>query len=305
MTQNGNDRFIFQPQQSKTGPLSSGLSALSEDFQKTLKEAELNLNRQQEEAQKLKANPETAIREQEEAIRIGLERAKSYYRKKEYQRSFMEWEKVCAFLDENDRFKQMIRELKQSHEGLAKVNGELFQIRGVLKTRFLPASSDAKFLEQANQNVTRQVKSAYANLSSQLRSERVPKTLSFWWPVALAAGILLMGFLGLSAYQSVLKKQTQTGKMDSAENQALDAAYLQAQRNAMDKQVEALNVDYEIKMQDLSRKHAEASKHDRERIIQLETKLREAESQNYDLEKQVKALFEDNFNKDKVIASLD
>ena len=61
----------------------------------------------------------------------------------------------------------------------------------------------------------------------------------------------------------------------------------------MKKHIDALNHGHEQEIQALNSKHAEASKSDREKIIQLETKLREAESKNLDLERRSRVLFED------------
>jgi len=284
---------------------SNSMSALSEDLQKTLEEAELHVNQQMNEAQGFKADPEAVLRERERAIAEALEKAKNFYRKSEYGHAFGEWEKVCAFLGENDRFRRKICELRDSHESLIKVNQELSEIKQVLTQRSSPPPAETKFVDEAQDVVNAQVKNVYSYLNQQLRTERTPRGISFWWPVALAAVILLLGFIGLKGYFMTAQRQLSSQESSlSAKTDPLGNTYLEAQKNAIQKQISVLNQDHENQMEGLRRKHAEASKNDRERIIQLETKLRETESKISELERQSQALLEDNINKDKTIAAL-
>ncbi len=261
--------------------------ALSENLQKTLKEVEFHIHQQMEDARRLKSDPERVLRERENAVAEALAKAKNFYRKKEVSRALEEWEKICPFLDESDGFRKKIRELRAGHESLLKVNQELQEIKKVLTQRSSPPQSEAKFVQEANHAVNSQVKNVYSYLSQQIRMERTPKGISFWWPVFLAAVILVFGFVGLKSYFSATQKQQLSRGASSSELR-----------------ISALNLDHEEEMQALSRKHAEDSKNDREKIIQLETRLREVESRNSNLEKQSKALFEDNIIKDKTIAAL-
>lgn len=277
----------------------------TEDLQKTLTEAQAEVSQQLDIAQTLKKDPEAALKEREDAVHEALLKAKSLYQKKEYGRAFAEWEKVCAFLGERDEFRSKIRALKESHENLLKVNQELLEIKEVIRQRSSPGPSEAKFVEEAHDSVTAEVKKVYSHLGQQLRTERQPKGLSFWWPVVLSLGILALGFAGLAGYFSSMEKRLAARSvLAPAASDPLDGTYLEAQRNAAQKQIEALKREHEKQIEALNRKHAEASKGDRERIIQLETGLREAESANLELERQAKALIEDNISKDKTIASL-
>lgn len=283
-----------------------GMTALSEEFQKTLKEAELHVTQQMNAAQAFQANPEADLRERETAIAEALEKAKNFYRKNEYGQALREWEKVCSFLGENDRFRRKIRELRDSHESLIRVRQEVSQIKQAMAQQSSPSPDETKFVDQAQGAVNAEVKNVYSYLNQQLRTDRAPRGLSFWWPVALAAVILLLGFIGLKGYFMTAQKQffPQETSAVSAKSDLLDDTYMEAQKNAMEKQIGALNRDHESQMEELRRKHAEASKDDRERIIQLETKLRETESKISDLERQSQALLEASINKDKTIAAL-
>ena len=277
----------------------------TEDLQKILTEAQVEVSQQLDITRELKTDPEAALKEREDAVRDASTKAKNFYQKKEYGRAFAEWEKICSFLRENDAFRSKVRELKQSHENLLRVNQELLEIKEVIRQRSSPSPSESKFVEEAHDAVNTEVKNVYSYLSQQLRTERTPKGLSFWWPVALALVILVLGFVGLAGYLTAAEKKLSSKVLSvQATTDPLDSTYLEAQKNAVENQIESLNRDHTKQIEDLKRKHADASKNDRERIIQLETSLREAESRNLELDRQTKALFEDNINKDKTIASL-
>lgn len=84
----------------------------------------------------------------------------------------------------------------------------------------------------------------------------------------------------------------------------MDDTFLQAQKNAAEKQIAALKEQQAADIEEVRRKAAQSAQADRERIVQLETSLREEESKNSEQDRQVKALTEDNLNKDRTIASL-
>src|SRR5262245_60884704 len=89
-----------------------------------------------------------------------------------------------------------------------------------------------------------------------------------------------------------------------AQSGTYDGAFLEAQKNETEKQVAALREEQQKQIEDLNRKHAESARGDREKVVQLETKLKESESEISELERRVKLLTEDNLNKDNVIQSL-
>ena len=70
------------------------------------------------------------------------------------------------------------------------------------------------------------------------------------------------------------------------------------------KEIAALKETQTAQIESVQRKAALDAQADREKIVQLETSLREEESRNSELDRQVKALMEDNLNKDRTIASL-
>ena len=283
-----------------------------EELQKTLEEAGRQVSRDLREAETLKSNPESSIREREQIVSESLQNANTFYKKKEYARAFVEWERACNALGASEEFRRRVRALKESHENLAKVNRELVDVRQALSQRAAPSPEDVKFVEGSHEVVKGQVKNGYAYLSQQLRTERTPRTLSFWWPVALALAILAVGFTGLKAQNALAVARFKNSQAAAARkvvpavaSSPMDDTFLQAQKNAMEKQIAALKEQQVIEIDDVRRKAAQSAQADREKIVQLETSLREEQSKNSELTRQVQTLMEDGANKDKAIASLD
>ena len=276
-----------------------------EELQKTLEEAGRQVSRDLREAETLKSNPESTIREREQIVSESLQNANTFYKKKEYARAFIEWERACTALGAGEEFRRRVRALKESHENLAKVNRELVDIRQALNQRAAPSAEDTRFVEGSHEAIKGQVKNGYAYLSQQLRAERTPRTLSFWWPVLLALVIVAAGFAGLKVYNGRLPVKTVSLAAPAAPaSTAMDDTFLQAQKNAAEKQITALKEEQSAQIDDLRRKAAQSAQADREKIVQLETSLKEEESKNSELQRQVKTLMEDSLNKDRAIASL-
>ncbi len=282
-----------------------------EELQRALEEAGQQVSVELREAETLKANPEATIREREQIVSESLQNANSFYKKKEYARAFIEWERACSALGAGDEFRRKVRALKESHENLVKVNRELVEIRQALTQRAAPSPEDVKLVEGSHEAVKGQVKNGYAYLSQQLRTERTPRTLSFWWPVLLALVLLGAGFMGLKIQNSLAIAHLNASRAALPAIHApitipspMDDTFLQAQKNAAEKQIAALKEQQAADIEEVRRKAAQSAQADRERIVQLETSLREEESKNSEQDRQVKALTEDNLNKDRTIASL-
>ena len=280
-----------------------------EEFRKSLEEASRQVGLELQEAQRSRIDP-NSLDERSKVVTECLETAKNYYKKKEYARAFMEWERACAALGGGEEFRAKIRALRESHENLSKAARELIEIKQVLNQRAAPSGADVKFVDSAHEGVNGQVKNVYSYLSQQLRAARTPRVISFWWPVGAALLVLAGGFLVLKTYHSQEMKKISTfapvpaAAAPQAPASSVDDAFLQAQKNAMEKQVEALKESHGQELEDLRRKHAESAKDDREKVVQLETGLREAESRNMELERRIEALAEDNLSKDRTIDSL-
>ena len=281
-----------------------------EDSKKTLEEADRQVSLQLQDAGRLRTDPEKTIREREKILFEALSNAKNFYKKKEYSRAFSEWERACTVLD-NEEFRWKVRALKESHENLAKANRELVDIKQSLTRRVTPAAGDVKFVDGSHETINSKVKNVYSHLSQQLRAERTPRTLSFWWPVVLALVILTIGSIGLKAYQVSITRHAAAVPISvpaPAAPSPVDDAFLQAQRNAVEKEMEGkmgdLKQAHQKEIADVKREAAQAAQGDRERVIQLETSLNEAQARNAELERRVQVLTEDSLNKDKTIQSL-
>ena len=282
-----------------------------EELQKTLEESARQISGELREAELLKADPEAVIRAREQIVSESLQNANNFYKKKEYSRAFIEWERACNALGAGEEFRNRVRALKESHENLLKVNREVAEIRQALNQRAAPSPEDVKFVESSHETIKGQVKNGYSYLSQQLRTERTPRTLSFWWPVVLALVIVGAGFGALKVSHerawskiSMARNAAKTTWVPAVAPSAVDDAFLQAQKNESERQIAALKEQQNAQIEDLHRKAAQDAQADRERIVQLETRLKEEESKNSELDRQVKALMEDNLNKDRTIASL-
>lgn len=272
-----------------------------EDFQRTLEEAGRQISRELQEAEKVRSDPEKTVQDRERTVAEALENAKHFYKRKEYGRAFTEWERACSAMGSPEEFRRKVRALRESHENLVKVTRELAEIRDVLNQRTAPPPADVKLVDGAHESVTGQVKDVYASLSQRLRGARTPRTPNLWLPIGVSVLILATGFAAQRVYST--RPAPPVAAVSGAPS-ITDDTFLQAQQNAMEKQVAALNKDHESKIEELRRTHAQASQGDREKIVQLETRLKEAEAKQGELERQVEALLKDNLTKDDVIASL-
>ena len=285
----------------------SGAQSL-EELQRALEEAGRQVSVDLREAETLKTNPEATIREREQIISESLQNANGFYKKKEYARAFIEWERACNVLTAGDEFRHKVRALKESHENLVKVNRELVDIRLALTQRLAPSPEDVKLVEGAHEAVKGQVKNGYAYLSQQLRTERTPRALSFWWPVLLAVIIVGTGFAGLKIQNAQVVARLKASMLAvpalPVAPTPIDDTFLQAQKNTLEKQLVEFKEQQAVEIEDVRRKGALSAQADRERIVQLETSLREEESKNSELDRQMKFLIEENLNKDRTIASL-
>ena len=289
-------------------PSGNGYKPVTNGYDQILNEAEFEISNKLSAAEKIKIDPESFLEEQKRYLDEALEKAKNFYRKKEYGKAFSEWDKVCFSLGENDEFKKRVRHLKSSHENLIRANEELAQVRQAMAERLSPAAKESKFVQDASDGVNAQVKNIYSAMSSEIRAQRIPKSVSFWWPVLLALAILVSGLAGLTAYFKLQsQKLGQSGKAQSlmVPQQAMDESYLEASRRTFEKQIEALNLEHQETIEALSRKHAESAKDDREKIIQFETRLREAESKNTDLERQLQAVMQGSDVQSRAYQSLE
>lgn len=276
-----------------------------EEFRKTLEEAGRQVGRDLQETQRLQIDP-SSIGAREKIIAESLENAKAYYKRKEYARAFNEWERVCTALGGGEEFRAKIRALRDSHENLAKVSRELAEIKQILNQRAGPSPAEVKFVDGAHETVNGQVKNVYSYLSQQLRTARTSNSLSFWWPVGLALILLVSGAAGLGIYHERALKKAAVSAVPAPVQAptAVDDAFAQAQKNAAEKEIAALKSEHAAALEDARRKGAEAAKGDRERIVQLETELRETQSRNSELERRIETLTQDNLNKDRTINSL-
>jgi hypothetical protein len=261
-----------------------------EEYQRTLEEAGRQVRYDLEEALKIQADPVKAVQERERTVRESLDRARVYYRNKEYTRAFVEWDRACLAMGAADEFKAKLRALKDSHENLNRVNRELAETRQALSQRAAPQASDDRFVDSSREAVTGQVKNVYSYLSQQIRTERTPKTLNFWWPVGIAVAVLGIGFAGLTVYHQALSKKmwqpsipvpVVSAPQPEAAQAApgVDDAFLEAQKNAAAQQIVVLTQRHEATVEELKRKHLDAQKADREKVVQLETRVRELESE--------------------------
>ena len=288
--------------------LTPGPPSLAGEMDHSLEEAARQIQTDLESAARIKNDPEAALAEREKTARTSLEKARAFYKKKDYARAFAEWEKVCSGLGDQDEFKKRLRQLRSSHENLIKANEELGQIKDLMAKRSSPAAAETKFVGQAHQTVNAQVKNIYSAMSQELRTERVPKSLSFWWPLVLGVLVASGGILWTVREHSKLRTERAAVSVLAAPAPAvaspMDETYEQAQLRVLERQIEALNRDHQIALDGLKRKHAENAKGDREKVIQMETRIKELEAQNIELERRAEALFEDNVNKDRTLSNL-
>lgn len=238
-----------------------------------------------------------ALKNYEQAVEGCLARAKNYYTKKEWARAFAEWDKVCTFLPEQEEFRKKVALLKESHENLTKVNRELVEIKEILNRRSSPPAADRKFIQDANEQTHRQIKNVYSYLSQQLRVERTPKTLSFWWPVLLGVVLLGVGYGSLSMHYAKMRTQWSQEAEKMGQDLRSERASLQAQRADLLKQNMDVKLDYETKLEELKQQNAGWRNAGREKIEDMENRIKELETENKALKRQTEALIQENLGR--------
>lgn len=273
------------------------MSDTKEDLDRTFALIHQELEAETQKSREQKNNQNDALKDREQAVQDCLARAKNHYLKKEWGRAFSEWGKVCAFLPEQDEFRKKIDFLKESHENLAKVNREVAEIKTILNQRSSPPAADRKFVQEAHDKTNGQIKNVYGYLNQQLRTERTPKTLSFWWPVLIAVVLLGTGYAGLSAHYSKarrdLGKQTEKTSVESL----TELTALQAQRDELLKKTGDLKQDYENKIEELKQQNEGWRNAGREKVESLEVHAQQLETENKDLKRQVETLIQDSLNR--------
>lgn len=288
--------------------------SLTESFQKTLEELDQKVSREFQAAQSQQNDQNRMLGAAPQVVQELLERAKNYYSKKEYTRAFNAWENVCSYLPQGDAFRRTVISLRESHGNLERAQKELTEVRDDIHSRFSVSSGDRKFMEKAQENVNGDIKKAYAHISREIRSDRTPVSLSFWWPVLLAFAIVTSGAVAIWNYHTQRSLRTTAqisipavSNTSNAELTSLKAE-LQAvasERDQLRAQVQQVDQQTDAKIAEAKRQAAESAKDEREKIIQLETHLRESEEEIRQLQSQVDGLMQDNLAKDKVIQSLD
>ena len=267
------------------------------ELERTLSLIQAELETETRKSQEQKISQNDALKDREQAVEDCLARAKGHYLKKEWARAFAEWDKVCAYLPEQDEFRKKITALKESHKNLTKVNRELAEIKGILNQRSSPPAADRKFVQAVHEQTNGQVKNVYAYLSQQLRTERTPKTLSFWWPVLLAVILLGAGYGSMTMHYGKarleLNRQIQKTGVDSL--MALTAAH--AQRDELLRTTEDLKKDYESQIEELKQQNMGWRNAGREKIDGMENRIKELEAENQDLKNKMDALIQDSLNR--------
>ena len=267
---------MSDPQEAVPNELAETLSTLQREFQS-------EISRTQQEKLRLSA----AVPGRQKTAEEHLTRARAFYKRKEWARAFSEWDAVCAFLSDGDEFRKKIALLRESHDNLAGVHRELAEIKEILSKRSAPSAEEKKFVQDAHEAATGQVKQAYAHLSRELRTERTPKTLSFWWPVAAALLVLCLGFLGLTARQTRSRIRLRQQVEASAQDTRLTLVALQTERDDLLKKLGALQEDYNKKVAELKGQNEGWRNAGREKIEELEVQLKEAELKNKELDKKI------------------
>ncbi len=274
------------------------------ELERTLSLIQRELETETQKSQQQENNPIDSLKNREQIIEECLSRARNYYIKKEWPRAFAEWDKVCAFLAEGDEFLKKIAALKASHENLAKVNRELAEIKGILSQRSSPPAADRKFIQDAHEQTNGQIKNVYSYLSQQLRTERTPKTLSFWWPVLLAVILIGAGYGSLSAYYGKMRVESRKQAEKNGQDSRMELAAVQAERDELFKKAASLKQDYEDKIEELKQQNIGWRNAGREKIDEMEYRIKELENKNKELSGRAELLIQDNLSKDGQIADL-
>ena len=253
------------------------------DSQEALQDLQSEFSRIQQEKLKLSE----AIPGRQKAAEEHLSRARNFYKKKEWSRAFSEWEAVCAYLDEGDEFRRRVSLLRESHDNLAKVNRELVEIKEILAKRSAPSAEEKKFVQDAHDAASGEVKKAYAHLGQQLRTERTPKTLSFWWPVAAAVLLLSVGSLGMSVRLSQTQHRLRSELEQNGQMMRLQLVSLQSERDELLKKLGNVKADTEKQITELKDQNAGWRNAGREKVEELQMQLEEAQLKTKDLEKKI------------------
>ena len=273
------------------------MSDTQEDLDRTFALIHQELETETQRAREQKNSQNDSLKDREQAVLDCLARAKNHYLKKEWSRAFAEWDKVCAFLPEQDEFRKKVSGLKESHENLVKVNREVAEIKGILNQRSSPPAADRKFVQEAHEQTNGQIRNVYGYLNQQLRTERTPKTLSFWWPVLTALILLGIGYGTLTAHfnkaRTDLSRQAQKSGVDSL----MELTALQAERDELLKQTADLKKDYETKIEELKQQNAGWRNAGREKVESMEVQIQQLETENKDLKHQVETLIQDSLNR--------
>ncbi len=280
------------------------MSDTQETLEKTLSLVQQELNVELQKSQDQKNSQGDALQNREQLAQECLARAKSYYSKKEWTRAFAEWDKVCVFLDEREEFRSKIASLKESHENLDKVNRELAEIKAILNQRSSPSPADRQFVQNAHEQTSGQIKNVYSYLSQQLRTERTPKTLSFWWPVILAVILIGAGYGVLFGYYGKINHESKRETEKSDQTSQMELATLQAERDELLKKTTDLKQDYENKIEELKQQNAGWRNARHETDGGMENKEQELNHQNEELNRKLEVLIQDNLSKDRQISDL-
>jgi hypothetical protein len=259
------------------------LSALQREFQ-----AETSKLQQQ------RSNLSNALPGREQIVEEHLNRAKNFYKKKEWASAFSEWDQACAYLIDQDEFRKKVDALKESHDNLIKVNREVVEIKQALNQRSSPKLTDRKFVQGAHEEVSGQVRNVYSYLGQQLRTERTPRTLSFWWPVLLSLGIVAAGAAGLFAFNTFLRAQANQQAEQSVQEARLQVATAETERDVISKKSLAQKEDYDKRIQELKSQNAGWRNAGREKIEELEGQLSEAQRKNDELTQKIQKMMEEN-----------
>ena len=266
------------------------------EFERTLTALQREFHSEIHKAQQLKSSQQEAFTDREKAVQDHLARAGEFYKKKEWARAFEEWAQVCAFLNEGDEFRRKVAALKESHENLVKVNRELAEIKGILNQRSEPSAADRKFVQDAHEEVSGQIKNVYAYLSQQLRSDRTPKTLSFWWPVMGALLMLTTGGVGLATYHLKAKADMKKQAERTGQTARLELLTLQSERDELAKKVSTQRQEYQSRIEELKSQNAGWRNVGREKVEELEVRLQEAEKKNEELTEKIDKLLQENLS---------
>ena len=211
---------------------------------------------------------------------------------------------MCVFLDEGDEFRKKVQALKESHANLLKVNRELLDIKQILNSRSSPPVEDRKFVQSAHEEASGQVKNVYSHLSQQLRADRTPKTLSFWWPVLFGLALVGAGSAGLWTYQARTHQEMRQQAEQSGEAARLELMTLQTERDDLGQKLTAAKEDYEKKIAELKQQNAGWRNAGREKIEELETRVKDLEFKNDQLSQKAEKLAQESYEKDRVITEL-